>query len=146
MNRDRSIASGAATFGDILGGLALAATALLLSTSVAASERDQAPMIGLDGAQTDACGGIGSVTTWEADLPVREQPDDYAREKDRLPIRTLVWLCEAAGDWQGIVYATGEFQELDDCRVSSPVAEPRRYAGPCAFGWVAARNLSLVAG
>lgn len=110
------------------------------------AERNQIPMIGLDGPQMDACGGIGAITHYELDLPVRERPDNYAREKDRLPIRTLVWLCEAVGDYQGVVYASGEFQKLGDCKVSSPVAEPKPYAGPCAFGWVTARNLSLVAG
>ena len=124
----------------------LAALMLLGPFPLVANERDQVPMVGVDGADMDACGGIGAIINFEPELSVRERPDEYAREKDRLPIRTLVWLCEASGDWQGIVYATGEFQELDDCKVSSPVAAPRPYAGPCAFGWVIARNLSLVSG
>jgi len=111
-----------------------------------ANDRNQVPMIGLDGPDMDACGGIGAITHFEADLAVRERPDEYSREKDRLPIRTLVWLCQPEGDWQGIVYATGEYQELGDCKVSTPIAAPRPYDGPCAFGWVTARNLSLVAG
>ena len=123
-----------------------AAALLALTVPASAQRAEQVPQIGLDGADLDACGGIGALTHFEPDLPVREQPDAYAREKDRLPIRTLVWLCEAVGDFQGIVYAKGEFQKLDDCRVSSPVAAPQPYGGPCAFGWVTARNLTLVAG
>jgi hypothetical protein len=79
-------------------------------------------------------------------LAVRERPAPHAREVDRLGTATLVWLCEGAGDWQGIVYADGAIQDLGDCRVSSPVAQPRPYDGPCKTGWVAARYLQLVTG
>ena len=105
-----------------------------------------APMIGLDGPDLDACGGIGSIKRLEPDLAVFERPEDYAREKDRLPAGTLVWLCQGRGAWQGVVYATGEFQDLGDCRVSSPIATPRVYDGPCASGWVVASSINLVAG
>ncbi|AKH41593.1 hypothetical protein WYH_00534 [Croceibacterium atlanticum] len=109
------------------------------------------PMVGRDGPEADACGGIGRVSglyspTGEAFLSVREEHDEYARETDRLPQGTLVWLCDAVEEWQGIVYASGEFQELGDCRVSSPVAVPEPYSGPCKSGWVLARNLQLVGG
>lgn len=122
----------------------IVAACLALPAQVAASEQEQVPRIGLDGPELDACGGIGSVTHFEPEIAVLEAPDAYAREKDRLPIRSLVWLCEAVGDYQGIVYATGEFQDLGDCRVSRPIATPQAYNGPCAHGWVMALNLSLV--
>ena len=91
------------------------------------------------------------MTTLDPHLPVRERPDEFAREKDKLSPATLVWLCDKnAGenglDWQGIVYPSGEYQELGDCRVSSPVAAPEPYRGPCRSGWVLARDLRLVAG
>jgi hypothetical protein len=79
-------------------------------------------------------------------LPVFPLPDRASRAKDRLRPDTLVWLCDAQGDWQGIVYAGGAYQELGDCRVSSPVAEPKAYDGPCLSGWVNAESLYLVAG
>lgn len=118
---------------------------------LAAAEPEQIPLIGSDGPQLDACGGVGRVATLDTHLPVRERPDQYAQEKDRLPPATLVWLCdkndgENGEDWQGIVYPTGEHQDLGDCRVSSPVAAPEPYKGPCRSGWVLARNLRLVAG
>jgi hypothetical protein len=124
----------------------LALLLLGMAGPLAANEREQVPMIGLDGPDLDACGGIGALTHFEAELSVRERPDDYAREKDRLPTKTLVWLCEGDEEWQGIVYPTGEFQELEDCKVSVPIAAPEPYAGPCAFGWVAARNVQMVSG
>ena len=122
----------------------IAAACLAMPAQVAANEQEQVPQIGLDGPELDACGGIGSVTHFEPEIAVLEAPDIYAREKDRLPLRTLVWLCEAVGDYQGIVYATGEFQDLGDCRVSRPIAAPQAYDGPGATGWVMALNLSLV--
>ncbi|MBD3730821.1 MAG: hypothetical protein IE933_14070 [Sphingomonadales bacterium] len=104
------------------------------------------PMIGLEGPELDACGGIGSIGNYQASEVVRSAPDDGAAEADRLPHTTLVWLCEAKGEWQGIVYPSGEFQDLGDCQVSSPVSEARAYDGPCRFGWVRAGQLQLVAG
>lgn len=124
---------------------ALAATLLVL-TPAGAMATPRVPMVGGDGPETDACGGIGRVFTLEDVLEVREEPDQYARRKGELPPRTLVWLCEGQGEWQGIVYPTGDFQDMGDCRVSTPVAAPRSYDGPCQHGWVMARNLQLVAG
>ena len=37
-------------------------------------------------------------------------------------------------------------QELGDCRVSRPVAEPVAYEGPCGWGWVKASSIELLAG
>lgn len=121
----------------------------LLAGPASAEGGEHVPMVGRDGPEADACGGIGRVSglydpDGKAFLSVREEHDDYAREKDKLPAGTLVWLCDAADDWQGIVYATGEFQDLGDCRVSGKVAAPEPYSGPCSYGWVLARNLQLV--
>lgn len=127
--------------------LPLAIFAILATSPVSAMQNaERVPVIGGDGPELDACGGIGRIATYEGDLDVFHEPDRYSRKKDALPARTLVWLCEGAEEWQGIVYPTGEFQELGDCRVSSPVAEPRAYDGPCEYGWVEASSLQLVAG
>jgi len=124
--------------------------ALFSVSSVGAAEPELLPFIGQDGPELDACGGIGSVSGRDSrgreTLAVLERPDEYARKKEDLPPRTLVWLCDAKGEWQGIVYPSGNFQELSDCRVSSPVAQPQAYGGPCKAGWVEARRLQLVAG
>lgn len=107
------------------------------------------PVVGLEGPEADACSGIGRVTgldpTGEYALKVHEAPDLAARETDTLKTASLVWLCEADGAWQGIVYAAPG-GDLGDCRVSTPVARPEPYSGPCRQGWVEARYIQLVAG
>ena len=106
------------------------------------------PLIGLDGPQADGCGGIGQVSGLLPNgaefLTVRERPEDYGRKKGELAPRSLIWLCDARDDWQGIVYPTGDDQELGDCRTSSAVAVPEPYSGPCESGWIPARQIQLV--
>ena len=127
----------------------LAVAALLGGGPALAADGEQVPQVGRDGPDMDACGGVGRVSrvnpTGDGLLPVFPLPSDQIRPKDRLVPDTLVWLCDAQGDWQGIVYASGQFQELGDCRVSSPVAAPQAYSGPCRSGWVPAKFLYVVA-
>ncbi|MXO64493.1 hypothetical protein [Altericroceibacterium endophyticum] len=134
-----------------------AALAALLSSSLAAQDRDeQIPVLGLEGAEADACAAIGRITgladtnsfsaSLDTSIPVRSYPDEGAAEKERLSRSTIVWLCDHEGRWQGVVYPSGPYQEIGDCRVSTPIAEPEPYTGPCAYGWVLARNISLIAG
>lgn len=107
-------------------------------------------LIGRDGPEIDACGAVGKVTGLNPEkkeqLPVRQSPQPAGSETDHLDAATLVWLCDADGDWQGIVYPQGTYQDLGDCRVSGPVSEQKAYTGPCKYGWVPAKNLELVAG
>jgi hypothetical protein len=111
---------------------------------------DIAVQVGHDGPAMDACGGVGRVIALDRDemdaLAVHTGPDDRNAHETALDEGTLVWLCEARGDWQGIVYPEGQYQDLGDCRVSSPVAQRQAYAGPCRSGWVLARYVQLVAG
>lgn len=109
-------------------------------------EEGRAPMVGLAGPSEDACLGIGRIAGGEPEQTVHEGPGEDTRVKDDLPSDTIVWLCEAADEWQGIVFADAEFQELGDCRVSRPVAEPVAYEGPCGWGWVKASSIELLAG
>jgi hypothetical protein len=127
--------------------------ALWSLTPLDAAEPEQIPLIGSEGSTEDACIGVGTITTLDEHLAVRERPDPYARQKDKLAPSTLVWICEkGAGadakgeEWQGIVYPSGEFQKLGDCRVSRRMPEPEPYSGPCRYGWVLARDLRLVLG
>lgn len=128
--------------------LPLAPSGSLLAHS--AEEPVRAPLVGLEGPGTDACPGIGRVNGLEPRkgdlLRVRAEANEVAEVTDELAVSTLVWLCEADEDWQGIVYPQGEFQELGDCRVSNALAEPEPYVGPCRFGWVQAKYVELVAG
>ncbi|MCB2089791.1 MAG: hypothetical protein KDD98_13330 [Sphingomonadaceae bacterium] len=107
----------------------------------------RAVTVGLDGPDMDACGGLGRIISGaDEHLPILSGPDQSAMVSGSLERRAFVWLCEAEGEWQGVVYPTGEYQDISDCRVSSPVAEPRTYDGPCQSGWVRARNIELLAG
>lgn len=103
-------------------------------------------MIGLDGAELDACGGLGRISGRYRPQLIREAPDERARAADEITDSTLVWLCEAEGDWQGVVYSREEFQDETDCQVSSPVEAPRAYDGPCKAGWVLAKDVEFLAG
>ena len=107
------------------------------------------PIVGLDGPDADACSGIGRVSGLDPEgdyaLKVHDAPDQAARETDKLKTASLVWLCEADGAWQGIVYAAPG-GDLGDCRVSNPVMLPEPYSGTCRHGWVEARYIQLVAG
>lgn len=102
--------------------------------------------IGADGPEFDACGALGRIAGADTVQIVHAGPDDRADKVSQLDRRSFVWLCEAEGEWQGIVYPEGDFQDIADCRVSGPVAEPQGYEGPCRSGWVRARNIELLAG
>ncbi len=133
---------------------AFAAIAVLVLASAPSAhpveEPVRTPLVGLEGPETDACPGIGRVNGLEPRkgnlLRVRAEANEVAKVTDELAVSTLVWLCEADEEWQGIVFPKGEFQELGDCRVSSALAKPEPYAGPCQFGWVEAKYVELVAG
>ena len=113
--------------------------------------KDSHPVtVGGEGPELDACVAVGRVTGLDPEgdnyLAVRARPHLSGHENDRLDPATLVWLCDKDGDWQGIVYPHGAYQDLGDCRVSSPVTAPEPYGGPCRQGWVLAKYLDLVAG
>ncbi|MXO90257.1 hypothetical protein [Pontixanthobacter aquaemixtae] len=133
--------------------LAITAAIALFGTPLAAQEpidEGRIPMIGMEGPEKDACPGIGRIALFAPKkgdfMRVYPGANDVGPIKDKLPLSTLVWLCEADEEWQGIVYPIGENQELGDCRVSSSIAKPEPYGGPCQFGWVEAKYIELVAG
>lgn len=129
---------------------ALAAILFAATPASACAPDEVVPMVGLDGPETDACTALGKVSAIdekrEKTTPVHIAASTSATIKAELTPDTLLWLCEAKGDWQGIVYPVGEFQDIGDCRVGSPIAEPQHYNGPCAYGWMEARSIQLVAG
>jgi hypothetical protein len=128
----------------------LIAASLLLPLQPALAEfPDRVPSVGLDGPQSDGCASVGRVTGLNPGrdyfLSVHARPDEASKKKDRLGPATLVWLCEAEGAWQGIVYAPAG-RDFGECRVSSPVAKPEPYSGPCLFGWVDGHYIQLNSG
>jgi len=126
--------------------------AALIHANAADDENDfgRVPFVGLQGPETDACPGIGRIAMFEPKkgdfMRVYSDAGESAPVKDKIDLSTLVWLCEAEEGWQGIVYPSGQFQELGDCRVSATLPEPEPYAGPCRYGWVEAKYIELTAG
>ena len=104
------------------------------------------------GAQTelDACTSIGH---GKAALIVRPKPSSAARVSDRLLPSHLIWICEERGNarWYGIVYGPAAKSRSKTgvppaCGVSSPIARPTLYRGPCKSGWVSAGSVEMIAG
>jgi len=114
------------------------------------NEESRVPFIGLEGPEADACPGIGRINGLEPRkgdlLRVRSAADESAPTTHELTVSTLVWLCEADEDWQGIVFPKGQFQDLGDCQVSTAMAAPEQYQGPCQSGWIKAKYVELVTG
>jgi hypothetical protein len=129
----------------------------------AAAVPDRPIRIGSAGADLDACPSVGQVsgTNPRGDhfLNVRSAPSTSARVLHRLKPDATVIICETSADgkWFGVIYAdmailgVSEEDALDagpgaDCGISSPVAKPRAYRGPCKSGWVSARFVTIIAG
>ena len=135
--------------------LAAVLAAGMLSVSpvyAAAPQKFEKPVIvGLDGAEFDACAAIGEVRGLTGDgdvrLSVLAGPHNSAVEIDRLRNGAPVILCDSSrdGKWSGIVYPAAG-QALADCGTSSPVAKPSPYRGPCRSGWVASTFVVATAG
>jgi hypothetical protein len=127
----------------------LAPMASLLLAATPAAQLARVPLVGLDGPQSDGCAAVGRVTgldpTGDYVLPVLAVPDPAGAQTDKLDPAVLVWLCEAQGEWQGIVYAA-KGKDFGECLVSSPVAQPEPYSGPCRSGWVDGHYIQLTAG
>ena len=128
-------------------------TALLLmsAASVASAQGvERVPRIGLAGDDLDACLSVGQVTGLDPRgdnyLTVRANPAASGREKDRLGPGRLIWLCDEAGDWLGVVYGDGRSDGPDDCGVGTPATHPQPYGGPCRTGWVHSRYVAVIAG
>lgn len=117
----------------------------------AATDEEEGPFsearpvrIGLGGADMDACMSQGVVTPGE-DAPVLAAPDAAAAELERLPEGLVLQLCEEAGVWIGVAYAT-EGDPWPSCETGSPVPAVVDYPGPCRSGWIAAERVEVTAG
>jgi hypothetical protein len=130
--------------------LAIALALLAASTAAPAASAERVPRIGLAGNDLDACLSLGQVTglnpRGDNYLTVRAEPKARGREKDRLGPGRMIFLCDEAGEWFGVVYSPDPTDEPGDCRVGSPVASVRPYSGPCRWGWVHSRYVTVIAG
>lgn len=77
---------------------------------------------------------------------VRAAPFEATREVDRLPAGAEFFVCARTHDqrWFGIVYDEGG--DGRRCGVDVAASRRRAYAGPCASGWVASAQVTLVSG
>lgn len=131
----------------------MAAGLLSLAPALAAAPQkfEKPVIVGLDGAEFDACAAIGEVRGLTGDgdvrLSVLAGPNSAAVEIDRLRNGTPVILCDSSrdGKWSGIVYPAAG-QTIADCGTSTPVAKPSPYRGPCRSGWVASTFVVATAG
>ena len=111
------------------------------STSVAAT--DIVPVtIGTEGPEIDACPSIGELKKLTV---VHKGPTSGFAETTRLNAGSQVHVCGQTknGRWTSVVVA---LDGVRDCKVSSPVAKPQFYRGPCASGWVPTVNVRVIAG
>ena len=140
------MSQGSASLGLSAAGLFL----LLASVAASAAPLNRVPRIGLAGDDLDACLSVGQVTglnpRGDNYLTVRAEPRPGAAEKDRIGPGREVWLCDAAGEWLGVVYGSDREQGAGACKVGSPVASVRPYPGPCRWGWVHSRYIKVIAG
>jgi hypothetical protein len=98
-------------------------------------------VVGRDGPDLDACLGAGVLVRDSVLFPA---PQDRPEFQQALARGTEVFVCDGSADgaWSGVVLPDG----AADCGVSSPVAVPRPYAGPCRSGWVKSADIEIVAG
>ncbi len=108
---------------------------------------DEPVLIGTHGHEDlDACLSIARVAVQTSGhVSVRAAPHSTAREIDQLPSGHEAFLCSTSsdGDWHGVVYPRKANQ---DCGVTSLVAHPQSYAGPCKSGWIEKSSLKVDAG
>ena len=98
----------------------------------------------------DACGSFAEVKglnpQGDGFLAVRSGPGAAYALRDRLPEGATFYVCGESDDgrWVSVVYPRkGQTQE--QCEVSSP-KPGGAYRGPCAYGWVNARWVNILAG
>jgi hypothetical protein len=92
----------------------------------------------------DACPSAGIVSgldpRGDGFLSVRGGPGRGYPEIDRVYNDNAVQICERRGGWMAVVYGGAR------CGVSSPWPKRRAYTGPCKFGWVSSRYVTVTAG
>lgn len=99
----------------------------------------------------DACGAWADVhglnPKGDGFLAVRTGPGVAYAMRDRLRERDGLFVCGGSADgvWLSIVYPR-KGQDAADCGVSSALPAPRAYRGPCAWGWVRADWIRILAG
>jgi hypothetical protein len=131
-------------------GVLLACTLAVFGSFAAGRERAVPVMIG-GSEELDACGGWAEVSglnpKGDGFLAVRSGPGTDYPMRDRLREGDGVYVCRSApgSKWLPIVYPR-RGQDPAECAVSSGVAQPVEYRGPCGYGWVRADWIKVLAG
>jgi hypothetical protein len=120
------------------------ATATMPAIALARAKIDVPIMLGGND-DLDACPSAGVISglnpRGDGFLSVRSAPGVSYTEMDRLYNGNAVHICSARGGWTGIVYGGDR-----DCGVGSPWPKRLAYTGPCKYGWVSSRYVTVTAG
>jgi hypothetical protein len=128
----------------------LIAIGVFIGSSEALAADDKPVFVGGE-ADLDACGSSGIVTglkpAGDNFLAVRSGPAVESAMLLRVRADQQLIICDRGRDdrgdeWLGVVVPV----EGRDCGVGSPIAERRRYDGPCRSGWVHGKYVRIVAG
>eukprot|EP01037_Dinobryon_pediforme_P028167 gene28167-31330_t len=115
--------------------------ALYQSNAATLTPGVQPVRVGEGGPAFRACASVGQVVNLspagERYLAVRTAPFAEADEVVRLGDGAKMYLCSRSLDqrWQGVVVPPAD-APTSDCGVTTSLAGPRAYAGPCKSGWV----------
>ena len=114
---------------------------LVASTTVTATDVVSVT-IGAGGPNVDACPSFAELNKLTI---VHKGPSTGFSEVTRLKPGTQLHVCGHTknGLWTSVVLA---LDGVTDCKVSSPVAQPHFYRGPCTSGWVLTKNVRIIAG
>lgn len=127
------------------------AAGLMMLTFVAAAAKPDVPVIVGVEEELDACSSWAEVSglnpKGDGFLAVRGGPGSDYPMRDRLRAGDAFFVCDVSrdGKWMAIVYPR-KGQNSDACDVSGAVPKAREYRGPCAFGWVNAAWVRILAG
>jgi hypothetical protein len=126
--------------------MATACLALVASAPALAQVKIDVPVMIGGSADHDACPSSGVIVglnpRGDGFLSVRSGPGSSYAEMDRLYNGNQVQICDDSGSWMAVVYGGDGGQ----CGVSRALPRRLAYTGPCKYGWISSRYVSVTAG
>lgn len=89
--------------------------------------------------QDDHCGSFSEVS--RSSSPIHIRPFAFSQKIAALPIGAQVNICAVSGNWSGVIVKDG-----DGCDIANKFSKEGMYVGPCVVGWMASKDLQLIAG
>jgi hypothetical protein len=125
----------------------LLAAAIVVTPAIAIAQvKIDVPIMLGGNSDEDACASAGVVAglsqRGDGFLSVRSGPGGKYAEMDRVHNGNQVHICASNGRWTAVVYG----DDGRDCGVGSPWPKRKAYTGPCKYGWVSSRYISVTAG